>query len=102
MIRKILQLALIAPLALLLFMAIAGAFVALFGGVLGLEDVRTIGGVVAGIGALGFFAVLLSPLGELLSYLGAIGFSQQAQPQTTRTNIAPTNSGSLGNKGTAE
>ncbi len=102
MIRKILQLALIAPLALLLFMAIAGAFVALFGGVLGLDDVRTIGGVVSGIGALGFFAVLLSPLGELLSYLSSIGFSQQAQPQATQTNTAPTNSGSLGNKGTTE
>jgi hypothetical protein len=102
MLRKILQLALIAPLALLLFMAIAGAFVALFGGVVGLDEVRTIGGVVSGIGALGFFAVLLSPLGELLGYLGSIGFSQQAQSQATQTNAAPTNSGSLGHKGTTE
>jgi hypothetical protein len=102
MIRKILQLALIAPLALLLFMAIAGAFVALFGGVIGLDDVRTIGGVVSGIGVLGFFAVLLSPLGELLSYLSSIGFLQQAQPQTTQINTVPTNPGSSGNKGITE
>jgi len=33
--RKILQFALMAPLALLLFMAIGGAFIALFGGVIG-------------------------------------------------------------------
>ena len=103
MMRKIPQIALIAPLALLLFMAIAGAFVALFGGAIGLDDVRAIGGVVSGIGALGFFAVLLSPLGELLGYLSSIGFSQQAQSQTTtQTNTAPTNSALLGNKGITE
>jgi hypothetical protein len=100
MMRKILQFALVAPLALLLFMAITGAFVALFGGVIGLGDVRTIGGVVSGMGALGFFAV--SPLGELLGYLSSIGFSPQAQSQATQTSTAPTNSGSLGNKGTTE
>jgi hypothetical protein len=102
MMRKILQLALIAPLALLLFMAIAGAFIALFGGVIGLEHVRTIGGVISGVGALGFFAVLLSPLGELLGYLGSIGFSQQAQSRAAKTNTAPASSGLLGNKGTTE
>jgi hypothetical protein len=102
MMRKILQFALVAPLALLLFMAITGAFVALFGGVIGLGDVRTIGGVVSGMGALGFFAVLLSPLGELLGYLSSIGFSPQAQSQATQTSTTPTNSGSLGNKGTTE
>ena len=102
MIRKILQFALVAPLALLLFMAIAGAFVALFGGVFGLDDVRTVGGLVSGFGAIGFFAVLLLPFGELLSFLSDIGVSQQAQSQAAQTNAALTNSGSLGNKGTTE
>jgi len=97
MMRKILQLALIVPLALLLFMAIAGAFIALFGGMIGLEDVRTIGGLISGVGALGFFAVLLSPLGELLGSLSSIGFSQQAQSRATQTSAAPPSSGSLGN-----
>jgi hypothetical protein len=100
--RKVLQFALVAPLALLLFMAIAGAFVALFGGLFGLEDVRTIGGVVSGIGALGFFAVLLSPLGELLGLLSSIGSSQQAQSQATQTNTGPINPGSLVNRGSSE
>jgi hypothetical protein len=102
MMRKILQFALIAPLALLLLMAIGGAFIALFGGVIGLEDVRTIGGAISGVGALGFFAVLLSPLGELLGSLSSIGFSQPVQSRATQTNTAPASSASSGNKGITE
>lgn len=49
--------------------AIGGSVVALVGGALGLESLRSIGGIIAGMGAIAFFALLVSPLGEAVSYM---------------------------------
>lgn len=60
------------PLAILLITAVAGASMALFGAFAGLDNVKEIGGIFAGLGALGFFALLLSPLGQVLSGAGSL------------------------------
>jgi hypothetical protein len=49
------------PLALLLFVAIVGAFVALIGGLAGWGEVTELGKLAAGGGALGFFIWLFLP-----------------------------------------
>ena len=69
--RKILGFVLGLPSAITLFLAFSGAIVALFGGVVGLENARVLGGTICSIGALGFFVLLLSPYGELFSLLGS-------------------------------
>jgi hypothetical protein len=51
-----------APLAIFLFVAIAGAFAALIGGVAGWGEVAEFGKSAAGGGALGFFAWLFLPV----------------------------------------
>ena len=53
----------------LLAVAIVGAFVALAGGVGGWPDVKHVGGVMAGGGALGFFAFIVSPFGRIFRLL---------------------------------
>jgi hypothetical protein len=55
MIRKIFAVATYFPFAIMLVLAIVGAVVALVGGLAGWEAVRTSGGTMAGVGALGFF-----------------------------------------------
>ena len=49
------------PLALFLFVAIVGAFVALIGGLAGWGEVTELGKLAAGGGALGFFIWLFLP-----------------------------------------
>jgi hypothetical protein len=51
-----------APLAIFLFVAIAGAFAALIGGLAGWVDVTEFGKLAAGGGALGFFAWAFIPV----------------------------------------
>jgi hypothetical protein len=62
MISNILALVRFAPLAIFLFVAIAGAFAALVGGLAGWVDVTEFGKLAAGGGALGFFAWLCLPI----------------------------------------
>jgi hypothetical protein len=62
MISNILAFVRFAPLAILLFVAIAGAFAALIGGLAGWVEVAELGKLAAGGGALGFFAWLFLPL----------------------------------------
>jgi hypothetical protein len=62
MISNILAFVRFAPLAILLFVAIAGAFAALIGGLAGWVEVAEFGKLAAGSGALGFFAWLFLPL----------------------------------------
>ncbi|MFO1111045.1 MAG: hypothetical protein U1E61_17865 [Bradyrhizobium sp.] len=47
------------PFAITMFVAIAGAFVALFGVFVGLPDMMELGKSAAGLGAMGFFGWLL-------------------------------------------
>ena len=61
MFQKILGLFQVVPLAIALFVAIAGAFLALIGALAGWVDVMEFGKVSAGLGALGFFAWLMLP-----------------------------------------
>ena len=44
---------------LLLTLAVGGAVVALIGAMLGLDSVKTIGGAIAGLGAVGFFGWMI-------------------------------------------
>jgi hypothetical protein len=62
MISNILAFVRLAPLAIFLFVAIAGAFAALIGGLAGWADVTELGKLAAGGGALAFFAWLLLPM----------------------------------------
>ncbi|MEZ0220809.1 hypothetical protein AB7714_05300 [Tardiphaga sp. 1201_B9_N1_1] len=82
--------------AITLFLAFAGAIVALFGGMAGFENARVAGGAVSGIGALGFFALLLSPLGELLGLLGTSTPTGSSQLNVNAS--APPNPGKPGKK----
>ena len=61
MFQKILGLVQVVPLAITLFVAIAGAFLALIGGLAGWVEVMEVGKLSAGLGALGFFAWLMLP-----------------------------------------
>ena len=67
MFERILGLIQVVPLAITLFVAIVGAFLALIGALAGWVDVMEFGKVSAGLGALGFFAWLMLPaiLGSL-------------------------------------
>jgi hypothetical protein len=62
MISNILAVVRLAPLAIFLFVAIAGAFAALVGGLAGWVDVTEFGKLAAGGGAPGFFAWLFLPV----------------------------------------
>jgi hypothetical protein len=61
MTRTIVGLFYTVPPAITLFVAVAGAVVALIGGLAGWADVMEFGKSAAGLGALGFFAWLLLP-----------------------------------------
>ena len=67
MFQTIVGLIRVVPLAITLFVAIAGAFLALIGALGGWVDVMEFGKLSAGLGALGFFAWLMLPaiLGSL-------------------------------------
>jgi len=90
--RKTLGIVLCLPFAALVFLAIAGAFVALFGGMFGLEDARVFGGSVSGIGALGFFMLLLSPYAELCLALTGSSFSS-GPTRSNGNGVAPSKTG---------
>jgi hypothetical protein len=62
MIRNIVAFLRFAPLAIALFVAVTGAFMALIGGLAGWETMLSLGKSAAGMGALGFFAWLLLPV----------------------------------------
>jgi hypothetical protein len=62
MISNILAVVRLAPLAIFLFVAIAGAFAALVGGLAGWVDVTEFGKLAAGGGALGFFVWFFLPV----------------------------------------
>jgi hypothetical protein len=62
MVSKIFAFVRFAPLAIFLFVAIAGAFAALVGSLVGWVEVAELGKLVAGDGALVFFAWLCLPL----------------------------------------
>jgi hypothetical protein len=62
MISNILAFVRLAPLAIFLFVAIAGAFAALIGGLAGWVDVTEFGKLAAGGGALDFFAWFCLPI----------------------------------------
>ena len=62
MISKIFAFVRLAPLAIFLFVAIAGAFAALIGGLAGWGEVTEFGKLAAGGGALGFFAWFFLPI----------------------------------------
>jgi len=61
MLQRILGLVQVVPLAITLFVAIAGALLALIGALAGWVEVMEFGKVSAGLGALGFFAWLMLP-----------------------------------------
>jgi len=62
MVSNILAFVRFVPFAIFLFVAIAGAFAALIGGLTGWADVAEFGKLAAGGGALGFFAWLCLPI----------------------------------------
>ena len=62
MISKILAFVRFAPLAIFLFVAIAGAFAVLIGSLAGWGEVTEFGKLAAGGGALGFFAWFCLPI----------------------------------------
>jgi hypothetical protein len=53
----------------LLSLAIIGAIVALVGALIGWTEIKEAGGAMAGFGALGFIAVLGTPIGRLLGQM---------------------------------
>ena len=61
MIRNVLDFIRFGPLAITLFIAVAGALIALIGGLTGWVAVAEFGKLAAGLGALGFFGWLLFP-----------------------------------------
>jgi hypothetical protein len=101
--RKILEIILFAPLAITLVLALAGAVAALVGGLAGWENLRTSGGAVAGLGALGFVAwFVISAVFQFhdLLNLFTLGKSNtSAQSNASQSNNAQSNVGSLGNNG---
>jgi hypothetical protein len=62
MIRNITATIRFVPLAISLLFAIAGAFIALIGGVAGWETVASLGKSAAGLGSLAFFVWLCLPI----------------------------------------
>ena len=86
--RNILGLLCWAPFAVLIALAIAGAFVALFGALAGLDQVKTAAGVISGFCALAFFVLLLSPLGEILAALPGLA-PQPAPPPPAAPPASP-------------
>ena len=86
--RNILGLLCWAPFAVLIALAIAGAFVALFGALAGLEQVTTAAGAISGFCALAFFVLLLSPLGEILAALPELA-PQPAPPRPAAPPASP-------------
>ncbi|MEQ1955084.1 hypothetical protein [Mesorhizobium sp. CN2-181] len=77
--RMILPIVIAAPYVIALFLAIAGAFVALIGAIGGFADLLRIGGVVSGFGALAFFVILLSPWSNLADILVRGGSANNGQ-----------------------
>ncbi|MBR2117438.1 MAG: hypothetical protein V4458_09675 [Pseudomonadota bacterium] len=86
--RKILEYALVVPFVVLLIIAIAGAFVALFGALTGLENVKLVGGVFAGFGALGFFALMFSPFHYFFDLLSFIKPAQSHVSGTAQSKVS--------------
>lgn len=77
--RMILPIVFAAPYVIALFLAIAGAFVALIGAIGGFADLLRIGGAASGFGALAFFVVLFSPWGNLADVLVRGGSANNRQ-----------------------
>jgi hypothetical protein len=103
MIRKILAVILFAPMAITLFLALAGAVAALVGGLAGWENLRTSGGAVAGLGALGFVGwFVMSAMFEFHEILNLFTPNKSnafAQSNASQSNNAQSNASSLGNNG---
>ncbi|MFI0845508.1 hypothetical protein [Mesorhizobium sp. IMUNJ 23232] len=77
--RMILPIVFAAPYVIALFLAIAGAVVALIGAMGGFADLLRMGGAVSGFGALAFFVVLFSPWGNLAGVLMRSGSANGRQ-----------------------
>jgi hypothetical protein len=101
--RKILEIVLLAPLAITLFLALAGAVGALIGGLAGWENLRISGGAVAGLGALGFvgwFVIsAVFQFHDILNLFAPGKSNTSAQSSASQSNNAQSNNGSLGNNG---
>jgi hypothetical protein len=87
--QKALRYALVAPLAILLFLAVAGALGALLGSMSGVSDIKQFGQAISVFGAVGFLLIFMTPLGR---FLGAISneaskaSSKQGQLLKEKTN----------------
>jgi hypothetical protein len=103
--RKILEFILFAPLAITLFLALAGAVAALAGGLAGWENLRTSGGALAGLGALGFvgwfFMSAMFQFHDILNLFTRGKSNTSAQSNASQSNNARSNISSLGNNGTS-
>jgi hypothetical protein len=69
MFRKLLAATYFAPFAIAAVVAIAGALLALFGALAGLESVTAFGKSAAALGAIGFFGwlfLLMTPVGQIV------------------------------------
>ena|SRR5690242_728210 len=99
-ILKILQFLAVAIFVILFVLAVAGAVVALFGAVAGLENVKIIGETVSGIGTFGFFVLLLSPVGKLLA--GVFEFLSWPEAQSNVNETGPSSVDAGGKKESIE
>ena len=101
--RKILDIVLFAPLAITLFLALAEAVAALVGGLAGWENLRTSGGTVAGVGALGFVGwFVISVVFQFHDVLNLFAHGKSktsAQSSASQSNNAQSNIVSLSNNG---
>jgi hypothetical protein len=94
MLRKIFGLALALPFAITLLLAVTGAIAALIGGLGGWDNIKTIGGVISGIGAIGFFAWLfvtgyfqLFDVVQLFTPKASVGPAQWSGIQTNNAQL---------------
>ena len=103
MVRKIIEIILVAPLAITLFLALAGAVAALVGGFAGWENLITSGGAVAGLGALGFVGwFVMSAMfhfHDIMNLFAPNKSNTSAQSSASQSNNAQSNVGSSGSNG---
>lgn len=81
MIRKILLFMVGLPVAIAILLTFVGVVLALFGGMFGWEEARTLGGSLAKVGLLGIVALLFFlPMGDVLGAFDPADSKQKIEP----------------------
>lgn len=86
-VRIAIQLIIMGVFLLPIVAAICGAFIALLGGIFGVEYLKAFGGRLAGEGPALFFYILLSPVGKLLVLVLAFTLFPQWLSRREKTDI---------------